>query len=442
MTGLASHSALNHLGVNAIEIGAAIITELRRLNDEFRAAGPFADGFEPPHCTVSTGVIAGGSALNIVPDHCRFEFEFRPLPGQDPDALFARIRDWAERTLLPTMRELSPAAGIAWQELMSYPALGGAASRHRGGVLPPDRNPGANQAGVRDRGRHSRQHGSRPRPRRHQGGAQARRVRRAGSAGALHPVSARAGARHGDGLTDGRPRRRDRRRGSAHRRGNSDTSGVTSFDSGQPGPHVAITARVHGNELRGAWALLRLLAGASGRRGRLSLAFVNLAAFDAFDPGDPRASRYLDEDLNRVWSPATLDGPRRCTSSTARAAAADRERRFPARHPFDAVGSATLLLTGVTDKGRRLAGAMGFPACIVADAGHRNGARILDFGARRPRRPRTAVLVECGQHWAERSVRGGERRLPPVSRGPGGGGAPAARPSGPPARARPSVWWR
>jgi acetylornithine deacetylase len=126
VTGLASHSALNHLGVNAIEFAARIITELRRLNEEFRAAGPFAPGFEQPHCTVSTGVIAGGRALNIVPDQCRFEFEFRPVPGQDPGALFARIRDWTERELLPAMRRVSPAAGIAWQELMSYPALGGA----------------------------------------------------------------------------------------------------------------------------------------------------------------------------------------------------------------------------------------------------------------------------------------------------------------------------
>jgi hypothetical protein len=64
-----------------------------------------------------------------------------------------------------------------------------------------------------------------------------------------------------------------------------------------------------------------------------------------------------------------------------------------------------LLLTGVTDKGRRLAATMGFPGCIVADAGHRNGARIRDFGAfGDPDSPRTAVLVECGQHWAKRSV--------------------------------------
>jgi acetylornithine deacetylase len=125
VTGLASHSALNHLGVNAIEIAAQIIGELHRLNDEFRVAGPHQAQFQPPHCTVSTGVIAGGSALNIVPEHCRFEFEFRPLPGQDPDALFARIRDWAEGALLPAMRAISPATGIGWQELMSYPGLGG-----------------------------------------------------------------------------------------------------------------------------------------------------------------------------------------------------------------------------------------------------------------------------------------------------------------------------
>jgi hypothetical protein len=48
---------------------------------------------------------------------------------------------------------------------------------------------------------------------------------------------------------------------------------------------------------------------------------------------------------------------------------------------------------------------MGFPGCVVADAGHRNGARMRDFGAfADPDSPRTAVLVECGQHWARTSV--------------------------------------
>jgi predicted deacylase len=194
-----------------------------------------------------------------------------------------------------------------------------------------------------------------------------------------------------------------------HRGGNGKIPGVTTFDSGQPGPHVVITALVHGNELCGAWALLRLLErGIRPCRGRLSLAFVNLAAFDAFDPGNPKASRYLDEDLNRVWSPATLDGPRR--SRELERARALRPLIEDADFLLDihSMQSAAppLLLTGVTDKGRRLAAAMGFPGCIIADAGHRNGARIRDFGAfGDPDSPRTAVLVECGRHWAKRSVR-------------------------------------
>ena len=126
VTGLASHSALNHLGVNAIEIAALIIVHLRRRNLDFRAHGPFADGFEPPHCTVTTGLVAGGTALNIVPGACRFAFEFRTLPGQDAAALLAEVQAFAEAELLPAMRARHPGAAIAWRELMSYPALGGA----------------------------------------------------------------------------------------------------------------------------------------------------------------------------------------------------------------------------------------------------------------------------------------------------------------------------
>jgi acetylornithine deacetylase len=126
VTGLASHSALNHLGVNAVEITAEMIARLRRRNLEFRANGPFQAGFEPPHCTVSTNVIGGGTALNIVPAACRFEFEFRTLPGQDPAALLREVEAFADAELLPEMRARHPETAIEWRELMSYPALGGA----------------------------------------------------------------------------------------------------------------------------------------------------------------------------------------------------------------------------------------------------------------------------------------------------------------------------
>jgi predicted deacylase len=194
----------------------------------------------------------------------------------------------------------------------------------------------------------------------------------------------------------------------AYVQGNTDIAGVTSFEADRSGPHVVISALVHGNELCGAWALLALLEREiRPSRGRLSLTFVNTAAFGRFDPGNPKASRYLDEDLNRVWSAPILDGPRR---------SAELERAREIRPLIERADflldihsmqtfSPPLALTGVTGKGRRLAAAMGFPGCVVADAGHRNGARMRDFGGfADPDSPRTAVLVECGQHWARTSI--------------------------------------
>jgi acetylornithine deacetylase len=121
--GRASHSALNHLGVNAVEIAAEIVARLRQMNLDFRANGPFIDGFEPPHCTVSTGRMQGGTALNIVPSTCVFEFEFRLLPGQEAAALFGDVNDFVEKNLLPAMASIADEASIDWEELMSYPAL-------------------------------------------------------------------------------------------------------------------------------------------------------------------------------------------------------------------------------------------------------------------------------------------------------------------------------
>jgi len=128
VSGLACHSALNHRGVNALEIAAEIIVRLRRRNLELRARGPFQEGFDPSHCTVTTSVISGGTALNIVPERCRFEFEFRTLPGQDAADLLAEIQAFAEAELLPEMRARHPEAAITWHELMSYPALGAGGS--------------------------------------------------------------------------------------------------------------------------------------------------------------------------------------------------------------------------------------------------------------------------------------------------------------------------
>lgn len=183
---------------------------------------------------------------------------------------------------------------------------------------------------------------------------------------------------------------------------------VTTLAGPEPGPHVVITALTHGNELCGAHALIALLEHhIRPWRGRLSLAFVNVAAYRRFDPHDPRASRYLDEDLNRLWERQTLDGPRRSVEL-------DRARELrPLIEAADWLldlhsmqqGPAPLLLCGLPAKGRRLAAAMGYPATVAADAGHPGGARMRDFGAfADPLSHKTAMLVECGPHWARASV--------------------------------------
>ena len=61
-------------------------------------------------------------------------------------------------------------------------------------------------------------------------------------------------------------------------------------------------ALVHGNEIGGAVVLDRWLrAGLRPSRGRLSLIFANIDAYGRFDPEDPTASRFLDEDLDGLW---------------------------------------------------------------------------------------------------------------------------------------------
>ena len=85
--------------------------------------------------------------------------------------------------------------------------------------------------------------------------------------------------------------------------------GVWSFSAAASGPHVAVVALTHGNEIAGAAVLDRWLrAGLRPARGRLSLVFANMEAFGRFDPADPTASRFVDEDMNRVWDEAVLAG--------------------------------------------------------------------------------------------------------------------------------------
>ena len=193
-----------------------------------------------------------------------------------------------------------------------------------------------------------------------------------------------------------------------YRAGNTGIEYVHSFTAGEPGPHVLVTALTHGNEICGAIALDRLLrAGVKPRRGTLTLAFDNVVAYSEFDPRYPIASRYIDEDFNRLWSPATLDGPRQSV---------ELERARALRPIVDAAdflldlhsmqhATAPLMLAGLLPRSRELARRVGIPELIMCDAGHAAGPRMRDYGGfGEPNSSKTALLIEAGQHWERRAA--------------------------------------
>jgi predicted deacylase len=193
-----------------------------------------------------------------------------------------------------------------------------------------------------------------------------------------------------------------------YRAGNTGIDYATTLDSGRPGLHVMLSAVVHGNELCGAVALDFLFREAVRPvQGKLTLAFVNVDAYQSFDPADPTASRFVDEDFNRLWTAEVLDGPRDSVEL----------RRARALRPLvDSVDllldihsmqhlCAPLMMAGPLPKGRDLARGVGAPAIVVSDQGHAAGKRMRDYQAfADPGSPKNAVLVECGQHWEAESA--------------------------------------
>ncbi len=180
---------------------------------------------------------------------------------------------------------------------------------------------------------------------------------------------------------------------------------IWTFDSGRPGQHVAITAIVHGNEPCGSLALDWLLRHDTRPvAGKLSLAFMNISAHEAFDRDVPDASRWIDEDFNRLWSPDVLDDPDRKLTEELRRA---REVRpwldtvdvLLDIHSMQSKASA-LTIAGLLPKGRDLARKVGYPKLVFNDQGHAEGLRMRDYGGfGDPASSRNAMLIECGQHW-------------------------------------------
>jgi predicted deacylase len=188
------------------------------------------------------------------------------------------------------------------------------------------------------------------------------------------------------------------------RQGNTDVEGVWLFDSHAPGPFTVVTALIHGNEICGPWAVQELIENIQTRKavlkqGKLCLILCNLAAFDRFNANDLHASRFVDEDMNRVWSTDKLQN-----ASTQERKRANELLPFVTQadylldvHSMHDPGD-PLLLTGLSSRDFEFTQKLRVPGHIIIDAGHSEGVRLRDF-----KTETTALLVECGFHLAPSS---------------------------------------
>jgi acetylornithine deacetylase len=116
-TGHAVHSSLAPQGVNAIHLASDLIQRIRSLQHRIETGGKRESDFDVPYTTLHVGIIRGGLALNIVPDHCELEIEIRNIPDEAPRSLIEAIREE-----LSSIR-VSPRGAIDLSLINDYPAL-------------------------------------------------------------------------------------------------------------------------------------------------------------------------------------------------------------------------------------------------------------------------------------------------------------------------------
>jgi acetylornithine deacetylase len=102
---------------------AELVCELNRIGDEMIDRGDPSGRFDPPYTTVQVGTMAGGTARNILPKECRIHWEFRGIPGLDPQAIPRRFARFAEEVALRRLNRYGPFGRIETVLEVSVPGL-------------------------------------------------------------------------------------------------------------------------------------------------------------------------------------------------------------------------------------------------------------------------------------------------------------------------------
>jgi len=196
---------------------------------------------------------------------------------------------------------------------------------------------------------------------------------------------------------------------SPYRAGNTGIEYVHRFESGKPGPHVMVNGLTHGNEFCGMVAVCHLLdSGVRPRIGTLTLSFANVAAYESFDPQRPYESRQITHNLNRIWSPAWLDGAE--DSVELRRARQMRPAVAAADHILD-IHSTTYDVVPFWvypgfERNAVVARALPHPEVhLVMPSGLGSGTPLTQHGVHgRADGSGAALVVECGAHFKRASA--------------------------------------
>jgi len=120
--GFECHSSLSHLGVSAVEYGAAMVSKIRSMKLRKQNEGPFDENFEPPYTTIHCGVMHGGEACNIVAGNCSLKAEWRYVPAEDPSKLFEEVLNYGKE-LETEMKQVVEETGVEVKMMAQGPAL-------------------------------------------------------------------------------------------------------------------------------------------------------------------------------------------------------------------------------------------------------------------------------------------------------------------------------
>lgn len=121
-TGREGHSALAPHALNAIHLANDFINLLRELQHQL--AEPYAaeSSTEIPYTTLHAGLITGGTALNMVPGHCRVDFEIRNAAGDNALTILDTIKQRTEESMTIHRQQFAE-AGATFELLNEYPGL-------------------------------------------------------------------------------------------------------------------------------------------------------------------------------------------------------------------------------------------------------------------------------------------------------------------------------